>query len=333
MRSEYTIATPCTLQNVTDVLIIGGGVIGLSTALRLREAGLDVRLWAADPPQETTSSVAAAIWYPYKAYPEDRVTAWGKRSYEVFEELSRNPDSGVRMREGVEIFHDPVSDPWWKDAVPDLRRCAPEELPRGYRDGYAFAVPVIEMPVYLDYLANQLSQGGVDIERRTISSLNEATGEAKVLVNCSGLGARDLLNDSSMMPIRGQVVRVSNPGIEKFTLDEENPAGVTYIVPRSGDCILGGTAIEGEWNTEPDPKTAEGILRRCIALEPILSEAIILEHKVGLRPGRTEVRLEAERLTDGTLCVHDYGHGGSGVTLSWGCAEEASGLVRRAVDG
>ena len=86
-----------------------------------------------------------------------------------------------------------------------------------------------------------------------------------MVVNCVGLGARELVDDASMEPIRGQIVRVRNPGLERFVLDEENPEGVTYIVPRSDDCILGGTAEEGEWDLEPDPETAAGILRRCTA--------------------------------------------------------------------
>lgn len=320
-------------ESWADVLVIGCGVIGLSTAIRLREAGLDAHIWAADLPHKTTSSVAAAIWYPYKAYPEHRVLDWGKRSFEVFEELSQSPRSGVRMREGVELFHEPPPEPWWKDAVPGVRWCAEDELPPGYPAGLTLTVPVIEMPVYLEYLLDRFTGAGGRVERREISSLDEVADEARVIVNCTGLGARRLLGDATMTPIRGQIVRVSNPGVERFTLDEKNPAGVTYIVPRSEDCILGGVAEEGSWNLEPDPEVAKSILRRCTALEPSLSEAEILEHKVGLRPGRPEVRLEAGELPGGSVCVHDYGHGGSGVTLSWGCAEEAEELIRRALEG
>ena len=135
-----------------------------------------------------------------------------------------------------------------------------------------------------------------------------------------------------MEPIRGQIVLVSNPGLERFVLDEENPEGVTYVIPRSEDCILGGTAEEGEWDTEPDPETAAGIWRRCTALEPRLAGAEILEHKVGLRPGRPEIRLEREEAAHGPPRVHNYGHGGSRITLSWGCAEEALRLVYEALE-
>ena len=314
-----------------DAIVVGCGVIGLSVAVRLREAGLDTRILATELPPATTSGVAAALWYPYKAYPEDRVLLWGKRTFEVFEGLSGVPESGVRMREGLEIWRDSVPDPWWAGAVPGVRRCAKDELPPGYRDGHAFVAPVIEMLVYLPYLMNRFAGAGGSVEKRTISSLEEPAREARVVVNCTGLGARELVGDTNMMPIRGQVVRVSNPGLDRFVLDEANPEGVTYVVPRSGDCIVGGTAEEGAWNTEPDPAVAADILRRCAALESRLAQAEVLEHRVGLRPGRPEIRLERGDGADGVPRVHNYGHGGSGVTLSWGCAEETLGLVREAL--
>jgi D-amino-acid oxidase len=311
-----------------DVLVVGCGVIGLTAAVRMQEAGLDVRIVTASLPLQTTSSVAAALWYPYKAYPEGRVLSWGTETFGIFEELSRVPESGVRMRGGVEIWREPVPDPWWASAVPDVRRCTRDELPPGYADGHAFTAPVVEMPLYLGYLLDRFASSGGDVEHRAVSSLEEV-GEASVVVNCAGLGARELAGDPSMEPIRGQILRVRNPGLERFVLDEENPEGVTYVVPRSEDCILGGTAEEGEWDTEPDPEIAAGILRRCAALEPRLAGADVLEHKAGLRPGRPEIRLEVVDVAHGPPRVHNYGHGGSGVTLSWGCADETLRLVRR----
>ena len=215
-----------------DVIVVGCGVIGLTAAFRMREAGLDVRIVTAALPLETTSSVAAALWMPYKAYPEDRVLSWGSETFEVFEELSRVPESGVRMREGMELWREPVPDPWWASAVPSVRRCTKDELPPGYRDGHIFVAPVIEMPVYLRYLLNRFVGSGGNVEHRAVSSLEEA-GEGRVVVNCAGLGARELVGDPSMEPIRGQIVRVRNPGLERFVLDEANPEGVTYVIPRS----------------------------------------------------------------------------------------------------
>jgi D-amino-acid oxidase len=305
-----------------DAVVVGCGVIGLTSAISLREAGVDARIVTAELPPATTSSVAAAIWYPYKAYPEDRVLSWGRRTYEVFEVLSGLPGSGVLMREGVQMWHQPAPDPWWADAVPHLRRLRQDELPPGYSTGHAFVAPVVEMPVYLSYLMDRFAASGGTVQQRALSSLDEVASEARVIVNCVGLGARDLVGDASMQPIRGQIVRVRNPGLERFVLDEDNPGGDTYIVPRKHDCIIGGTAAEGDWNLEPDPRTAEDILRRCLRIEPRLTEPEILEHKVGLRPGRPAVRLESEDGPNGIFLIHNYGHGGSGITLSWGCAEE-----------
>jgi D-amino-acid oxidase len=315
---------------MAEVVVIGCGVIGLSTALRLREAGLDARIVAADPPQKTTSAVAAAIWYPYKAYPERDVLRWGRRTFEVLEELVTEPKTGVQMREGLELRRGRAGEPWWAGAVPGVRRCTEDELPPGYRDGHAFVVPVVEMPVYLRYLRDRFAAAGGTVERRLVSHMDELAGEAALVVNCAGLGAREMVGDASMAPIRGQVLRVRNPGLDRFFLDEDDPEGVTYIVPRSEDCVLGGTADEGAWETEPDPGTAAAILRRCSALEPRLAGAEVLGHGVGLRPGRPEVRLEREA-GDGLSVVHNYGHGGSGVTLSWGCAEEALRLARESL--
>jgi D-amino-acid oxidase len=316
-----------------DVIVVGCGVIGLTAAISLREAGLDANIVTAELPHDTTSSVAAAIWYPYKAYPEDRVLSWGRMTYEVFEGLSNLPESGVLMREGVEIWPDQAPDPWWADAVPHVRRCREDELPPGYRDGHAFVAPIVEMPIYLSYLMDRFAASGGSVEQRTLSSLEEVAGEARVIINCVGLGARDLVGDASMQPIRGQIVRVRNPGLDRFVLDEDNPEGVTYVVPRSADCILGGTAEESEWDLEPDPETAEGILHRCTRLEPQLEGAEVLEHKVGLRPGRPAIRLEREDGPNNVPRIHNYGHGGSGITLSWGCAEETLKLVRETSSG
>ncbi|MGH8776834.1 MAG: FAD-dependent oxidoreductase [Jiangellaceae bacterium] len=314
-----------------DVTVVGAGVIGLSAAVRLQEAGAEVRVVTREMPHDTTSNVAAAIWYPYRAAPEGRVLGWGRRTFEVFDGLARLPATGVRMREARELFRHEVPDPWWMAAVPDLRRCTRVERPAAYRDGFVFTTPVVEMPIYLTYLLDRFQTAGGLVEQRSATSMDDAAGGASVVVNCAGLGARELATDDSLTPIRGQVVRVANPGLEEVLLDEGDPEGVTYIVPRSADCVLGGTADEGLSVIEPDPVTARDILRRCVVLEPRLRGARVLGHQVGLRPGRPEVRLEPQVLPSGRACVHNYGHGGAGVTLSWGCADDVTELVRTTV--
>ncbi|MBD0293453.1 MAG: FAD-dependent oxidoreductase [Jiangellaceae bacterium] len=314
-----------------EVVVIGCGVIGLSAAVRLQEAGFPVRIIARDLPPATTSSVAAAIWYPYRAYPQHRVLDWGRRTLAVFHELAGERSAGILLRDVTELFRFPTPDPWWLPAVDGIRRCTVDEVPPAYGGGLTFRTAVVEMPVYLRYLTMRFHAAGGRIEQGTLDSLAEAGAGAAAVVNCSGLGARQLTHDRQLLPIRGQVVLVENPGVDQVLLDESDPHAITYVVPRSTDCVLGGTAEAGAKSLEPDVATAEAIVERCTKLEPRLAGARLLAHRVGLRPGRPAVRLEPDHLPDGTPCVHNYGHGGSGVTLSWGCADDVVGLIRAAL--
>ena len=304
------------------VVVVGAGVGGLSCAVRLQEAGHHVDVVARDLPLETTSAVAAAIWYPYRAFPYERVTAWSATTYAELEALSVDPDSGVRMMVGTELHRTPVGDPWWRNAVPALTRVS--AMPAPYRDGWTFRTPVVEMPVYLPWLAARFQSGGGSITRMALTALPD---RADVVVNASGLGARLMASDTSVLPVRGQVVYVEQLGLDRWWLDGEGP---TYVVPRSDDIVVGGTDEEGEWSRTPDPDIAAMILDRAAVLVPELAGARVLRHKVGLRPARPQVRLEREELGGGRAVVHCYGHGGAGITLSWGCADEVAALVGRA---
>jgi D-amino-acid oxidase len=235
----------------------------------------------------------------------------------------------------VELLSERAGDPWWKMAVPEVRHARANEFPDGcgYMDAYVVRVPHIEMPVYLPYLMSRVRSLGGQIEQRRVDSISELHAEASLIVNCTGLGARELISDDQVYPIRGQIVRVANPGLQCSWADESGPLALSYIVPRGNDCVLGGTAQEGDWNLEPDMVIAERILTNCRRIEPQLQNARVLEHRVGLRPGRAEVRLEIVRTSDHAAVVHNYGHGGAGVTLSWGCAEEVTALALEFLGG
>jgi len=308
---------------VARLIVVGAGVIGLTAAVRLAEAGHRVDVVGRDLPRETTSVVAAALWYPYLALPRDRVAAWAARSYEVFAELAGDPATGVRMLPGTEVFRAPAAEPWWRSAVPELRRVTPTDgLPSGYVDGWSFDAPVVDMPTYLDWLVGRLSDLGGTVTRLNLAALPvTGGGGADVAVDCAGLGVRLLAADRTVVPVRGQVVVVEQIGLERWWLAGEGGAP-TYVVPRRSEIVVGGTEEHGEWSRTPDPETARQILDRATALVPALADARVLRHKVGLRPARPSVRLER----DGDV-VHCYGHGGAGVTLSWGCAEEVVALV------
>lgn len=298
------------------VNVVGAGVIGLTCAVRLLEAGHRVDVLARDLPLETTSAVAAAIWYPYRALPQDRVTAWSGASYAEFIGLAGERETGVRMVTGTEVFTEPKADPWWRSAVPSLDR--ETALPAGFVDGWTFTTPVIEMPLHLRWLAGRVDELGGTITRMNLQAL-PAGGD--LVVNCAGLGARHFAGDKSVVPVRGQVLIVEQVGIDRWTIDDSGP---TYVVPRSRDVVVGGTADEGEWSRTPSPETARDILRRATRLVPELEGARVLQHKVGLRPVRPAVRVERVGRV-----IHCYGHGGAGVTMSWGTADEVVNLAAR----
>ncbi|WP_257449112.1 FAD-dependent oxidoreductase [Archangium lipolyticum] len=314
------------------LVILGCGVSGLSCGVRLLEAGHSVELWARELPPHTTSDIAAAVWYPYLAFPQDRVTAWSRRTFEELGTLARQPETGVLRVLGLELLSKHAPDPWWRSSVPDFRRATPSELLPGYVDGFVFEAPVIDMPRYLPYLLARFRRLGGTVHQREVRSLDEAWAAAPLVINCTGLGSRSLLGDETLFPIRGEVLRVAPLPLERFLLDEDETRGMAYLIPRTTDCILGGTAEAGNASLEPDPAQAEGILARAARLLPPGTRIQVLQHLVGLRPGRPSVRLELERV-GGRPVIHNYGHGGAGVTLSWGCAEEVTALVAQVASG
>ena len=316
----------------TDVMVVGCGVIGLTAAISLREAGLDANIVTAELPQATTSSVAAAIWYPYKAYPEDRVLSWGRRTYEMLRgALRRSGDRRSHARGRGDLARAGPR-PLVGRRGPPLPSLHKDELPPGYSDGHAFVAPVVEMPVYLSYLMDRFAASGGSVHQRTLASLDEVPAEARVVVNCAGLGARDLVGDTSMNPIRGQIVRVRNPGLERFVLDEDNPEGVTYMSPArtTASSAEPPTRANGTSNpTQRPPKTscaAATRSSRASRTPRCWSTRWASDPAARGTPGRGEDPAAVP-------IIHNYGHGGSGITLSWGCAEETLGLVREALDG
>jgi D-amino-acid oxidase len=304
------------------VIVVGAGVVGLSCAAQLLADGHRVDVLARELPLETTSATAAAIWYPYRVLPADRVAEWARVSYQDFSVLAaEDPESGIRMRNGTEVLRGSRGRPDWVDAVPDLVET--HAVPDGYDSGWSFTTPVVEMPTYLAWLARRVVDRGGTITRLTLHGLPDlAGGGPDAVVDCAGIGAKFLAGDPSIYPVQGQVVVVEQVGLERWWLDADGP---TYVVPREHDIVVGGTDVEGEWSVTPAPEVAAAILRRALRLVPEIAGAEVLGHKVGLRPGRPAVRLEPDESEP--RIIHCYGHGGAGVTLSWGCAREVSALI------
>nr|WP_203690292.1 FAD-dependent oxidoreductase [Streptomyces sp. SID12488] len=294
----------------------------MTTAVVLAERGRRVRVWTREPAELTTSAVAGALWWPYRIEPEDFAGEWALASLSVYAELAQRPgETGVRMVEGVQegLRLDGLGP--WAARVPELRETD---------EGLRARLPLIDMPVHLAWLRERFLAAGGVVEERSVEDLAEAAGAggADVVVNCTGLGARELVPDPAVRPVRGQLVVVENPGITTwFTSAGHGDSKSTYFFPQPGGLILGGTADEDEWSLVPDPAVAEEIVRRCAAVRPEIAGARVLGHRIGLRPTRHAVRLDRELLPGGQVLVHNYGHGGAGITVAWGCAQVAARLA------
>lgn len=324
--ARYDRAMPSAAKRAR-ILVLGAGVSGLSSAHELAARGHAVMLWARDEPLASTSAVAAALWYPFEAGPPERVAAWAARSYRRFGELARRETPGVRMVPLLDLYGPGLERPAWVASLEGQRALTGPRL-AGFAAGWEARVPVIETPLYLSWLLARVRALGGVLEQRTVTDVAETRG-FDVLVNCTGLGARELFGDSECFPIRGQIVRVERGAVERALYFRDADGGFGYVVPRSRDCVLGGTAERGVESLAVDEASTRSILARCRALEPRLGREV-LSVAVGLRPGRSAIRLERE-LRDGRAVVHDYGHGGCGVTLSWPCAEDVCALVEEAL--
>ena len=311
---------------MSKVAVIGAGVSGLTSGVVLAESGYDVTLFAAEI-MATTSAVAGAIWYPYHIKPKEKVERWGRSSYDEFVLLARDRTSGVELIE-MNVFSIEARRRLPRWSVGMKRRYLPrEEIPAAYRFGFAVTVPVMQTPLYLPYLRRCLLRAGGRIRRKTIVDLRDLTPKFDAVVNCSGYGAKVLCNDRLLRPGRGIVVLTLNPGIDRALVYAEDPKALMYVIPRRNDCVLGGCDDEVE-STIVSPAMARAIHARCRRIEQMLPR--MTSTNAGIRPVRSEVRLELERVDD-TPVVHNYGHGGAGFTVSWGCAREVLGEVDRAL--
>ena len=296
---------------------------GLSCAVKLLEAGHEVVVISDRFSPDTVSDIAAAIWYPFLTAPADRADGWSIATYAELERLSeREPQSGVRMRDGREYLRQAVDPPEWSEDIAAFRILDDSEIPEGYVFGWQFRAPVIEMQLYMPWLRSRVEALGGSFVQSFVEDLSEVSGE--VVVNCVGLGARELCGDEEVRPVRGQVIFIDqDPGIGHF---DQQPETLTYTIPRSDVTVLGGTAQVDDWGMDIRAEDDKLILSKVEALWPELDRSRIIGGAVGLRPSRSEVRLEVEYI-DERKVVHNYGHGGAGVTLSWGCAEEVANLV------
>ena len=327
-----------------NVAIVGAGVSGLTCGVVFAERGYRSAIFAKETGQQTTSGAAAAVWFPYDAQPAETVIPWALETYQVLADLASMPASGVSMIELRQFSRtNEIKIPDW--AIPLGASALPSEVEgsrgvtsklyprdpstplrsaqddRWFRSGFSLRAPLMDTAIYLDYLAARFRNGGGEIHANVrFEKLEDVDSKFDLVINCAGIGAGELVHDRDLEPHRGQVAVVPRiDGLSCAIVCDDAP--LTYAIPRTNDCVFGGTNEVSD-NLAADPATTSKIVAECSRVLSVESPRVLAE-RVGLRPFRKSgVRLESDRLRDGRTVIHNYGHGGAGFTLSWGCARE-----------
>uniref|UniRef100_A0A182QAF0 FAD dependent oxidoreductase domain-containing protein n=1 Tax=Anopheles farauti TaxID=69004 RepID=A0A182QAF0_9DIPT len=327
-----------------NICVVGAGVVGLSTALELQRElrNANVTVLADRFEQDTCSDVAAGLFRPGTSFsgPTEEITRkWISDAYEHWNELRKTEHSaqaGVCQLSGY-IFssRDPaiVRNHYIEKVLPMYRAATEQELricPGDWKYGSFFTTILTECRLYQPWATERFLDNGGQIVTVALNDLRELHGKYDVIVNCTGLGAKRLCNDHKLVPIRGQVIKVRAPWVKMaFYADFD-----TYIIPGFQGVTLGGCRNFDSYNTEASRHDSAAIRERCEALLPSLKGAPVVRESVGLRPHRDPVRVEIELLptSNGKLrIVHNYGHGGYGVTTAPGTAKHAVKLVQEAL--
>jgi D-amino-acid oxidase len=307
-----------------NIAVIGAGIIGLTSAIRLLEKGFSVTVFAREIDTMMASRAAPAYWNPFKAAPEESIIKWARKTYEIYQDYPAN--HGIHEIESRELFLKDTGLPLWSKIIKEHTVLSASEIPTPYVKAYEIKTFLSDTTVVIDDLQEQVRKLGGKIFQKEFKKITDVDAEFKTIINCSGVWSNQLVPDTATFPIRGQFISLQKPqGLNKIIFGQIDDNGYALVVPRKNDCWIGGTTVNHDWSLEVDAAMTKTMLERATVLEPRIEGMKILKTSVGLRPGRKEVRLEAEE-TSGRLIIHNYGHGGSGFTVGWGCAEEVVSL-------
>jgi D-amino-acid oxidase len=343
-----------------ECTIIGGGIHGLSTGVLLQYLGYDTKLLSdsvayidgPDIPTVCTDYAAASV-YPVQVesgLSEDELIRQAEATFEPFYETDGIP---VRKHRHYYVYEDEHPEP-----NPDRMEVQdataydgdiPSRSGHSIRGGYVCKEYFVEMPEYIPQLYDAYLALGGELERRTVTPDDLEALEGRPIFNCSGYGSKDLFGDESMKAVKGHILQVPYEGEEplpfSYTYTPTDYTHYAYMYPRKHSVLFGGSYLmgdieNGQWSGESpnQPMTIdnETIPERLYTVNnDIMSQHIEINKdkiraKHGFRPYRTDgIRIEK----DGNV-IHNYGHGGSGVSLSWwsvlktvGHIEDVSGSV------
>src|SRR5262249_29652399 len=277
------------------VAIIGAGVSGLTCGVVLAELGFHTAIFAKEIGQRTTSGAAAAIWFPYDAQPAEKVIPWALETYKALMDLTRDPRSGVSMIELRQFSRTgEIQIPDWATALGArklsavatalCRRAGGSRKQRldtarrlqHFKSGFSLRVPLTDTTIYLDYLAARFLKAGGQINANVcLENLEEIDPKFDLVINCAGIGARELVRDTDLEPHRGQVVIVPRvEGLSWAIVCDDAP--LMYAIPRTNDCVFGGTNDLSS-DLAADHGTTSRIVAECTRVLNIAKTNILAE--------------------------------------------------------
>uniref|UniRef100_T1JNT4 FAD dependent oxidoreductase domain-containing protein n=1 Tax=Strigamia maritima TaxID=126957 RepID=T1JNT4_STRMM len=306
--SSKELAINVKLSSKPRIGILGGGVIGVTCADKISQElhNIHVTLISDKFSPHTTGDVAAGLWCEYLTGSDqcqEKLYKWLKESFEAIEQLYFGQDAalaGVTQLSGYRIDNKPYEPLFWQNIVHGFRHLTEEELlvyGDNYKGGLNFTSYTAECPKMLPYLMSKFANRGGKTFKYKAENLHQLIGHFDVLINCTGINASQVVPDPSVIPIRGQVMKVKAPWVKHFVLDDYKG---NYLIPNIDSVILGGTSNYGNYNLTAESKDAHKIWQGCCQLLPSIKSSKVLSHHVGLRPGRHCVRLERETLYKST---------------------------------
>jgi D-amino-acid oxidase len=253
------------------VAVLGAGVMGLTTARLVQEAGFPVTIYAAALPPDTTSNIAGGQWYPASLYREAAVTPEWRRQFEAAASYSwrrlqimTGDDYGVRWLPTYNSVSGGPSPRPFAEFPPGQRLLARADVPFATTDEVErYDTIYVETGRFLRQLERDVRLGGGRIEVRRFADAGQiATLPESLVFNCTGLGARELFGDTEMRPVRGQLALL----LPQPEIDYAYTLRAGYMFPRPDGIVLGGTFEHNQWDTTPQPAAIDRILRSHAAL-------------------------------------------------------------------
>jgi glycine/D-amino acid oxidase-like deaminating enzyme len=248
------------------VAVIGAGIMGLTTARLVQEAGFAVTIYTKALPPHTTSNIAGGQWEPFGHFEDDQVTPeWRGQFARALDyswrrfQIMVGDDYGIRWVPTYQQTRHPPGDPRpLAPYMPGLRYLTRDEHPFPL-DGHVirFETMYAEAGRLLRKLEQDIQIAGGRILVRDFAAPADIAALPEALVfNCTGLGSHALFNDTGLVPVRGQLaILLPQPEI-RYAIN----APMGYMFPRPDGILCGGSWERGEWDPTPQPDRIANIL-------------------------------------------------------------------------